>query len=84
MQPYPKTNHMPMADVLVDSAFENESMSLMDSHLGYNQIFIAKEDVHKTAFRCPGAIGTFEWLIMPFGLKNGRATYQRAMNFTFS
>ena len=37
----------------------------------------------KTAFRCPGAIGTFEWLVMPFGLKNAGATYKKAMNAIF-
>ncbi|GKV27610.1 hypothetical protein SLEP1_g36766 [Rubroshorea leprosula] len=40
-------------------------------------------DVPKTAFRCPGAVGTFEWVVMPFGLKNAGATYQRAMNAIF-
>ena len=74
---------MPMVDMLVDSASRNEIMSLMDDHSSYNQIFIVKEDVHKTAFRCPGAIGTLEWLVMSFGLKNIGATYQRAMNFIF-
>ncbi|MCI42715.1 pol polyprotein, partial [Trifolium medium] len=42
----------------------------MDGYSGYNQIFIAEEDVPKTTFRCPGAIGTFEGTVMPFGLKN--------------
>ena len=55
----------------------------MDGHSGYNQIFIAESNVHKTTFRCPGSIGTFEWVVMPFGLKNARATYQRAMNSIF-
>ncbi|GKV02908.1 hypothetical protein SLEP1_g15286 [Rubroshorea leprosula] len=29
------------------------------------------------------AVGTFEWIVMPFGLKNTEATYQRAMNAIF-
>ncbi|CAL2227975.1 unnamed protein product [Prunus armeniaca] len=74
---------MPMSDLLVDGATKHELLSFMDSHTGYNQIFIAEEDVHKTAFRCPGAIGTYEWMVMPFGLKNAGATYQRAMNLIF-
>ena len=31
---------------------------------------MAEEDIAKTAFRCPGAIGLFEWVVMTFGLKN--------------
>jgi len=27
------------------------------------------KDVSKTAFRCPGALGCYEWIVMPFGLK---------------
>ncbi|CAL9001615.1 unnamed protein product [Prunus brigantina] len=74
---------MPMSDLLVDGAAKHELLSFMDGHAGYNQIFIAEEDIHKTAFRCPGAIGTYEWVVMPFGLKNAGATYQRAMNLIF-
>jgi hypothetical protein len=55
----------------------------MDGNAGYNQIFMAVEDVAKTAFRCPGHIGLFEWIVMTFGLKNAGATYQRAMNYIF-
>ena len=44
---------------------------------------MAEEDIHKTAFRCPGHLGLFEWVIMTFGLKNAGATYQRAMNYIF-
>ena len=44
---------------------------------------MAKEDMSKTAFRCPGFIGLFEWVVMTFGLKNAGATYQRAMNLIF-
>ena len=58
-------------------------MSFLDEYYGYNHIYIAKEDVSKIAFRCPGAISTYEWVIMSFGLKNVGATYQRAMNTIF-
>ncbi|XP_059629569.1 uncharacterized protein LOC132272434 [Cornus florida] len=74
---------MPMADQLIDSAAKHEILSFMDGHSGYNQIYLAEEDVQKMAFRCPGSIGTFEWIVMPFGLKNAGATYQRAMNSIF-
>jgi hypothetical protein len=44
---------------------------------------MAKEDVSKTVFCCPDFVGLFEWFIMPFGLKNVGATYQRVMNLIF-
>ncbi|KAM2945659.1 hypothetical protein COP2_028548 [Malus domestica] len=75
---------MPILDLLIDAAANYVILSFMDRHdAGYNQIFIAEADVHKTAFRCPGALGTYKWVIMPFGLKNAGATYQRAMNTIF-
>ena len=37
----------------------------------------------KTAFRCPGFVGLFEWVVMTFGSKNAGATYQRAINLIF-
>ncbi|WJX72773.1 hypothetical protein P8452_56616 [Trifolium repens] len=74
---------MPVAEMLIDSATNFEFLSMLDGYSGYNQIFIAEEDVSKTAFRCPGALGTYEWVVMPFGLKNAGATYQRAMNSMF-
>jgi hypothetical protein len=74
---------MPVVDLLVDGASGYKVLSLMDGHSGYNQILIAESDVYKTAFRCLGSIGTFKWVVMPFGLKNAGATYQRAMNSIF-
>ncbi|KAK1663625.1 hypothetical protein QYE76_051784 [Lolium multiflorum] len=58
-------------------------LSFMDGNAGYNQIFMAPEDIHKTAFRVPGSVGLFEYVVMTFGLKNAGATYQRAMNYIF-
>lgn len=80
----PKDDYpMPIADLLVDAAAGHQIISFMDGNAGYNQIFMAEEDISKTAFRCPGAIGLYEWVVMTFGLKNAGATYQRAMNYVF-
>ena len=74
---------MSVADLLVDAAAGHRIISFMDGNARYNQIFMAEEDIPKTAFRCPGHVGLFEWIVMTFGLKNAGATYQRAMNFKF-
>jgi hypothetical protein len=74
---------MPVVDLLIDSASGNKVISFLDGNVGYNQIFITKEDVSKTAFHCPGFIGLFEWVVMTLALKNAGATYQRALNLIF-
>ncbi|KAM2972027.1 hypothetical protein FF2_018765 [Malus domestica] len=74
---------MPISDLLIDATANHDMLSFMDGHAGYNQILIIEVDVHKTAFRYPGALGTYEWVVMPFGLKNAGATYQCAMNTMF-
>ena len=74
---------MPVDDLLVDATAGHRIIGFMDGNAGYNQIFMADEDIPKTAFRCPGHVGLFEWIVMTFGLKNAGATYQRAMNFIF-
>jgi hypothetical protein len=74
---------MPVADLLADSTSGNKVISFLDGNAGYNQFFMVKEDVSKTAFRYPGFIGLFEWVAMNFCMKNASATYQRAMNLIF-
>ncbi|MCR2848161.1 hypothetical protein, partial [Heyndrickxia coagulans] len=56
-------------DMLIDAMANNELLSLMDSFSGYNQILIAKDDVLKITFRCPGSLGTFEWLLYLLDLR---------------
>ena len=58
-----------------------EKFSFIDGYSGYNQIRMAPEDAKKTAFRTPK--GNFYNKVMPFGLKNAGATYQRAMTTIF-
>jgi hypothetical protein len=51
---------MPVANLLVNSVSSNKVISFLDGNAGYNQNFMAKEDVSKTAFRYPEFIGVFE------------------------
>jgi hypothetical protein len=44
---------------------------------------MAPEDIHKTTFRVPSAVGLFEYVVMTFGLKNAGAMYQHAMNYNY-
>jgi hypothetical protein len=74
---------MPIADFLVNAASGYRILSFFDGNASYNQIYMADEDISKTAFICPGFVGLFEWVVMTFGLKNAGATYQRAMNLIF-
>ena len=74
---------MPMAETLINAVVGHKMLSFIDGNASYNQIFMALEDIRKTAFRLPGAVGLFEYLVMTFGLKNAGATYQCAMNYIF-
>jgi hypothetical protein len=44
---------------------------------------MAEKNMSKIAFRCPGFIDLFKWVVMTFGLKNAGTTYQRVMNLIF-
>jgi hypothetical protein len=70
-------------ETLINVAAGNKILSFMDGNAGYNQIFMALKDIHKTAFRVPSAVGLFEYVIMTFGLKNAGAMYQHAMNYIY-
>jgi hypothetical protein len=58
---------MSVADLLVDAAAGHKVISFMDGNAGYNQIFMAIEDISKTTFKCPGHIGLFEWMVIVDG-----------------
>ena len=54
---------LPVAETLINTAAGHKMLSFMDGNVVYNQIFMAPEDISKTAFRVPGAVGLFEyWL----------------------
>ncbi|KAA0061113.1 ty3-gypsy retrotransposon protein [Cucumis melo var. makuwa] len=72
---------LPITEIMVDAATEHEALSIMDRSSGYNQIQMALSDEEMTAFRTPKGIYCYK--VMPFGLKNAGATYQRAMQKVF-
>ncbi|XP_073133738.1 uncharacterized protein [Henckelia pumila] len=72
---------LPRIDQLVDSTSGCELLCFMDAYQGYHQIPLALKDQDKVSFITSG--GTFCYLVMPFGLKNAGATYQRMMDKVF-
>ncbi|KAI5315440.1 hypothetical protein L3X38_044616 [Prunus dulcis] len=54
----------------------------MDAYSGYNQIFMHPPDSEHTAFITDK--GLYCYNVMPFGLKNAGATYQRLVNKIFA
>ncbi|XP_020410280.1 uncharacterized protein LOC109946529 [Prunus persica] len=80
---YPKDEFpLPITELLVDATTGFGALSFMDGFSGYNQIKMALEDQEKTAFCTPK--GIYCYTVMPFGLKNAGATYQRAMTVIFN
>ncbi|WJZ83260.1 hypothetical protein VitviT2T_002958 [Vitis vinifera] len=67
--------------MLVDSTASHSMLSFMDGFSGYSQILMAPEDMEKTSFITEW--GTYCYRVMPFGLKNAGATYQRAATTLF-
>ncbi|XP_073153205.1 uncharacterized protein [Henckelia pumila] len=61
--------------------WRHELLSFLDAYQGYHQIPLAKEDKNKVSFVT--STGTYCYVVMPFGLKNAGATYQRLMDRVF-
>ena len=59
----------------------HQLLSFMDAFLGYSQIKMDEADQEKTSFVT--SQGLFCYEVMPFGLKNAGATYQRLVNHMF-
>ena len=78
----PKDSYpLPIIDRLVDSTACHKMYNFVDVTQGYHQTPIKREDQEKTSFTTHQ--GLYCYNIMPFGLKNVGATYQRFRNFFF-
>jgi predicted MPP superfamily phosphohydrolase len=68
--------HLPHIDFMINNAARSLTYSFMDGFFRYNHIKMVKEDKKKTIFI---TWETFCYKVMPFKLKNVKATYPRIM-----
>ena len=64
---------LPMIDQLVNSTTGHKLLSFMDAFSGYNHILMDEDNQKKTSFITNQ--GWYCYKVMPFRLKNARATY---------
>jgi len=76
--PYPLQN----IDYLIDSTSRFRTLSFMDAYSGYNQIRMDPLDAPKTTFMTNNK--NYHYEVIPFGLKNAGATFQRSMDTIFA
>ncbi len=74
----PDRYSIPLIADLTARLYGRRIFGKVDLIKGYHQILVAEEDIAKTAIMMP--FGTYEFLRMPFGLKNAGQTFQRMMD----
>ena len=78
---YPKYDFsFPITKIMIDGTISHERLTFIDGLSGYNQIWMVPT-YEKIAFQTLKGIYCHE--VIPFGLKNTCATYQRAMQKIF-
>jgi len=66
---------LPFTDQVLYTLAVKIYFSFLDYFSGYNQIQVASEDQYKTTSTCPW--GNYAYRVLPFGLCNAPATFQR-------
>ena len=72
------TYPLPNVDDMLDQFWGCNYFTQLDLASGYWGIPMHPDDIEKTAFVAPK--GKYEFLVMPFGLVNAQATFQRSMD----
>jgi len=72
---------LPLINDMLESLGKGKIFSKLDLKSAYNLIRIKSGDEYKTAFTCK--LGHFEYIVMPFGLKNAPAVFQHFINDIF-
>ena len=72
-------NCYPLAviDDVLQRVSKGKVFTQIDLYVGFWQVRVDKNNIQKTAFVSP--LGLFEFVTVPFGLKNAPSTFQRAM-----
>jgi hypothetical protein len=65
---------MPIPEELFNSIGDSNIFTIVDLRQGFNQIVVATKDLKKTTFH--GSNKLWDWLVMPFGLKNAPVFFQ--------
>jgi hypothetical protein len=65
---------VPIPEKLFDIIGDSNIFTIMDLRQGFNQIMLIAKDRKKIAFH--GSNKLWEWLVMPFGLKNAPIFFQ--------
>ena len=73
---------IPRIDDTLDTLSGSWWFSTLDMVSGYWQVEVGEQDREKTAFCTP--YGLYEFNVMPFGLCNGPATFQRLMDLVLA
>ena len=73
---------LPLISDLLDAPSKAKIFTKIDLKHAYHLVHIAAGDKWKMAFQTKS--GSFEWLIMPFGLTNSPGGFQRFLNTIFS
>ena len=73
---------LPRIDMTLDMLHGSRWFTTLDLLSGYWQVEVAEEDKEKTAF-CTTE-GLFQFRVLPFGLCNGPASFQRLMDLVLS
>jgi RNase H-like domain found in reverse transcriptase/Reverse transcriptase (RNA-dependent DNA polymerase)/Integrase zinc binding domain/Retroviral aspartyl protease/Chromo (CHRromatin Organisation MOdifier) domain len=75
----PAQTPIPRKDVIIDSMSGSTIFSCMDLTDGYYQILMRESDIPLTAVSTPSGM-LWEWLVMPQGLSNAPATFNRCVS----